>query len=165
MSRKSGQEYPQELRDQVLAATGTVREIARRLGVSAAYVSKVKSRMRQAGERATRPRGGRRPLILAGYEDLLRQRLADTPHATLAELRAWLAETHGIRISSGGLWNSVKRMGLTLRRAHRGRRGGEGKAPSETEPGVTPDPALAVSKFAPIGEPCHRAAEMSVKVR
>ena len=49
MSRKRGEEYSQDLRDRVLEAAGPIRQVAKRFGVSASYVSKVGSRLRLTG--------------------------------------------------------------------------------------------------------------------
>jgi transposase len=35
--------------------------------------------------------------------------------ATLDELRAWLKETHGVTVSMGLMWNTLARLGLTLK--------------------------------------------------
>lgn len=115
MGWKRGQEYSQDLRDRVLEAEGPIRQVADRFGVSASYVSKVTSRLRLTGQRSTKPRGGQRQPILAGREDLLRTRVAEVPDATLAELRRWLLETHGIKICIGALWKALWRLGLRFK--------------------------------------------------
>lgn len=127
MNRKRGEEYSQDLREQVLAADGSIRQVASRFGVSSAYVSKVRSRLRLTGQRTTKPRGGQRKPILAGREDLLRARLAAAPDATLVDLQRWLLESHGLKISTGALWNSLRRLGLTVRSGHPGDQLGEGR--------------------------------------
>jgi transposase len=116
MSWKRGREYGQDLRDRVLEASGPIREVAERFEVSASYVSKVGSRFRLTGQRTTKPRGGQRQPILAGREAVLRARVAEVKDATLEELRAWLLETHGIKICLGALWNTLQRMGLRFKK-------------------------------------------------
>lgn len=116
MSLKRGQEYSQDLRDRVLAADGVIREVASRLSVSASYVSKVTSRFRLTGQRTTKPRGGQREPILAGREELVRVQLEAVKDMTLEELRSWLLQEHGIKISMGALWNSLQRMGLSFKK-------------------------------------------------
>jgi transposase len=116
MSLKRGQEYSQDLRDRVLSAEGPIREVAERLSVSASYVSKATSRLRQTGQRTTKPRGGQRAAILAGREDLVRGRLDAVKDTTLEELRSWLLEVHGTKISMGALWNALQRMGLRFKK-------------------------------------------------
>jgi transposase len=125
MSWKRGEEYSQDLRDRVLEAPGSIREVAARFGVSPSYVSKAGARLRST----TKPRGGQRPPILAGREELLRGWVGEVPDATLAELQAWLLETQGIKISMGALWNALQRMGLSFKKKRaRGRAGTSGRA-------------------------------------
>lgn len=124
MSRKRGEEYSQDLRDRVLEATGSIREVGDRFGVSASYVSKAGTRLRLTGQRTTKRRGGQRPAILAGRDDLLRGRIAEVPDATLVELQAWLLDVHGIKICLGALWNTLRRMGLSFKKKRTRRRAG-----------------------------------------
>ena len=116
MSLKRGQEYSQDLRDRVLEGEGSIREVADRLSVSASYVSKATSRLRLTGQRTTKRRGGQRQAILAGREEVVRGRLEAVKDTTLEELRSWLLQEHGIRISIGALWNSLERMGLRFKK-------------------------------------------------
>lgn len=116
MSLKRGQEYSQDLRDRVLDGEGSIREVADRLSVSPSYVSKATSRFRQTGQRTTKPRGGQREAILAGREELLRERLEMVKDTTLEELRSWLLQEHAIKISIGALWNTLERMGLRFKK-------------------------------------------------
>jgi transposase len=116
MSLKRGQEYSQDLRDRVLEGDGPIREVAERLSVSPSYVSKVTARFRLTGQRTTKPRGGQRQAILAGREDELRARLERVKDTTLEELRSWLLQEHGIKISIGALWNRLERMGLRFKK-------------------------------------------------
>ena len=116
MSLKRGQEYSQDLRDRVLVGEGSIREVADRLSVSASYVSKATSRFRLTGQRTTKPRGGQRQPILSGLEDDLRARVEAVKDTTLEELRSWLLEVHGIKISIGALWNTLDRIGLRFKK-------------------------------------------------
>jgi transposase len=116
MSLKRGQEYSQDLRDRVLEGDGPIRAVADRLSVSPSYVSKVTARFRLTGQRTTKPRGGQRRPILAGREDELRARLERVKDATLEELRSWLLQEQGIKISIGALWNTLDRMGLRFKK-------------------------------------------------
>lgn len=122
MSRKRGKEYSQDLRERVLEANGSIREVADRFDVSPSYVSKVGRRFRLTGQRTTKPRGGQRRPILEGREELLRERVAEVPDATLAELQTWLREAHGIKISIGALWHALERLELSFKKK-RARRG------------------------------------------
>jgi transposase len=132
MSRKRGEEYSQDLRDRVLEAPGAIREVAERFGVSPSYVSKASSRLRLTGQRTTKPRGGQRRPILEGREDLLRERVAAVPDATLAELQSWLLEAHGIKISTGALWNTLDRLDLSFKKNRARHRTGAARRPGGT---------------------------------
>ena len=55
------------------------------------------------------------------------------PGLTLAELRAWLSEEHGVTTRVGGLWNTLDRLGLTLKKRR-------GMPPSRSVP-MSPPPA------------------------
>jgi len=116
MSLKRGQEYSQDLRDRVLEGEGSIRAVADRLSVSPSYVSKATSRLRLTGQRTTKPRGGQRQPILAGREYLLGERLEAVKDTTLEELRSWLLQEHGIKISIEALWNTLDRMGLRFKK-------------------------------------------------
>ena len=46
----------------------------------------------------------------------MRARLEAVKDATLEELRSWLVQDHGIKISIGALWNTLDRMGLRFKK-------------------------------------------------
>ena len=50
MIRHPGKAYGQDLRDRVLSATGSIREVALRFSVSESYVARARSRRRRLGE-------------------------------------------------------------------------------------------------------------------
>jgi transposase len=65
------------------------------LMVSVSYVSKVLGRRRRSGEPTARPRRCHVPPKLAEYHAAtLRARVSTCPDATVAELQAWMQETH-----------------------------------------------------------------------
>jgi hypothetical protein len=49
------------------------------------------------------------------WYDALRERVAEAPDATLAEHRAWLAETHGVVAGLTTIWKTFKQLKLTLK--------------------------------------------------
>lgn len=63
-------------------------------GVSASYVSKVRSRLRTLGDANPGPQHGHVPLRVAGQLDALREQIKARPDATLHELRSWLLQAH-----------------------------------------------------------------------
>ena len=52
----------------------------------------------------------------SAYHEAIRAAVAARPDATLDELRAWLLEAHGVSASQGGMWNTLDRLGLTLKK-------------------------------------------------
>lgn len=55
MAWRRGKAYPQELRDQVLAAVGAAQAVAARFGVSTSYVRKVRQLRRSHGALPAEP--------------------------------------------------------------------------------------------------------------
>lgn len=145
MGWRLGQAYSQDLRDRVLAAVDegrAVREVAPLFRVSIAYIYKALGRRRATGDVAVRPRGGATPVRLAGHETALLEHLRANPDATLAELRRWLLETRGVAVSVGCLWNTIARLGWTLKKSHSGRQSRiVPMSPRRARNGLSPSPA------------------------
>lgn len=116
-----GRPYSQDLRDRILwAADGGMSptEVAELFEVTVSYVSKVLSRRRKTGLTTALPwAAGPRPK-LARYEDELRRHVRAFSDATLEEIRAWLICEHGVKVSIGCLWNTLKRLKLPLKKSH-----------------------------------------------
>jgi transposase len=123
MAWRRGQAYGQDLRDRVLACPDmTLAEVAPRFEVSLSYVSKVRARLRELGQETPGPQRNHVPLRLAPLTDAVRARIAAVPDAKLIELRTWLDEAHGVRVSHPVMWKVVARLGLTLKKSTSGRR-------------------------------------------
>lgn len=111
--------YSADLRARVLAACDggqPTQAVAARFAVSASWVRRVKQRRAATGETAPRP-GGRRPRTWAADADRIRQAFADTPDATLAEVKARLR----LAVSLTTLWRAVTALGLTVKKKSAGR--------------------------------------------
>src|SRR6185312_9554346 len=118
MGRRRGQPYGADLRDRVLAATGeAIRVVAARFSVSPSYVSKVRARLRQTGQATPGPQHNHVRPRLEPFYDMLRARVAAQADATIAELRAWMAEHHGVTVSHPVMWETLGRLGLTLKKS------------------------------------------------
>jgi transposase len=114
-----GKAYGQDLRERVFAAAdiGTpVGEIAEMLFVSISYVSKALSRRAGTGETTARPQRCHVPPKLAGLYGAISEQVASTPDATLAEMKVWLFETHGIEASTTLIWETLDKLDLTLKK-------------------------------------------------
>lgn len=121
--------YSQDLRERVMSAVddGTsVRAAAPLFRVSVSYIYKALGRRRATGERTARRSGGAPKPKLAEHGEALRQRIAEHPDATLAELQTWLSAEREVKVSVGCLWNTLDRLGLPLKKSHNG-------PPSRTE--------------------------------
>lgn len=117
-SWRRGQAYSQDLRERVLAADDlTAREAAKRFGVSPSYVVKARQRRDRLGELTPGPQRSWTPRKLAKYHDAIGAYVRAHPDATLAELCAWLLAEFGVRASIGTMWNTLRRIGLTLKKS------------------------------------------------
>lgn len=113
---RRGQAYAQDLRDRVLAADGPSRAVAARFGVSVSYVVKARQRLARDGIETAGPQRSHTPRMLAALHDAIHAHVLAHRDATLDELRAWLRQTHGTSVSMGSMWNTLSRLGLTLKK-------------------------------------------------
>lgn len=126
MGWRRGQAYGQDLRDRVLAADGSIREVARRFAVSESYVARARSR-RQQGQVSAGVQCNHVPLRLQGFEEVLTERVAAAPEQTLMQLCQWVEAEHDVRVGLTTLWKTLGRLGLTLKKSH-------SRPPSSTVP-------------------------------
>lgn len=128
MSWRPGQSYSQDLRDRVLAAVDDgmpVREAAVIFKVSVAYIYKARIRRRLTGDAGINRNRGRPPRKLSPAQELaLAAHIRARPGITLAQARAWLLAEHGIELSTGAMWNTVRRLGLSFKKSPARRRAG-----------------------------------------
>jgi len=117
MAWRRGQTYSQDLRDRVLAADDeSAREVAERLGVSVSYVIKARQRRDREGRLTAGPRrSGSRP-VLADHHAAIDAHVREHPDATLEERRAWLLHMFGVSVSIGTMWNTLRRLKMTLKK-------------------------------------------------
>jgi len=119
MLHHRGKAYSQDLRERVFAASdggSPVGAIARMLMVSISFVSKVLSRRRLEGITTAKPQRCHVPPKLAPYHVAIRERVKQKPDATIAELRAWLKETHQVSVSTGVMFKTLDQLELTLKK-------------------------------------------------
>ncbi len=116
MSWRQGRAYTQDLRDRVLAATGLLREVAARFGVSVSYVSRARKRLRLLGQVSPGAQCNHVPPRLAHLREPLLAQVASAPEQTLAELCQWVQREHGIRIGPTTMGKTLARFGLTLKK-------------------------------------------------
>lgn len=116
MGWRRGQAYSDDLRSRVLEAAGSARAVAGRFGVSVSYVVKARQRRDRTGETTARPQCSHTPRLLGDLHAAIPRQVQRYPDVTLNELRAWLHEAHGVAASMGLMWNTLARLGLTLKK-------------------------------------------------
>jgi transposase len=120
MHWRRGKSYSQDLRDRVLAAADEgelVGQIASLLRVSVSYVSKVLSRRRLTGETTARPQRCQVTPKLSSLHPAILAQVTSHPDATIAELRAWLLETHKVSASTGLINKTLAALDLTYKKS------------------------------------------------
>lgn len=121
MSWRRGQTYSQDLRDRVLAAEGSARQVASRFGVSVSYVVKARQRLSRTGASTPRPQKPPVMRVLVHLHDVIAAEMTAHPETTIAELRDWLLRMHRVSASMGTVWTTLARLGLTLKKSPSGR--------------------------------------------
>lgn len=114
MAWHSGQAYGQDLRDRVLAAEGSIREVAKRFAVSDSYVARVRGKRRRLGEVSAGVQCNHVPRRLAGLELSLAAQVEVGPDQTLAQLCEWVQQEHGVRVGITTMWQDAWAAGLEL---------------------------------------------------
>jgi transposase len=117
---RRGKSYSQDLRDRVLAAADDgepVGRIATMLRVSVSYVSKVLSRRSLTGQTTARPQCCHVAPKLIGLHPAILAEVSRRPDATIAELRAWLLETHQVSASTGLINKTLAAFDLTFKKS------------------------------------------------
>ncbi len=116
---RRGQSYSQDLRERVFAAADDgepVGRIAILLRVSVSYVSKVLSRRKLTGETTARAQRCHVVPKLSGLHSAILAQVTSRPDATIAELRAWLLETHQVSASIGLMNKTLAELDLTFKK-------------------------------------------------
>jgi transposase len=115
-----GKPYSQDLRERVFAAADDgepVGRIAVMLRVSVPYVSKVLSRRRLTGQTTARPQRCHVVPKLSGLYSAILAQGTSRPDTTIAELRAWLLETHKVSASVGLMNKTLAALDLTYKKS------------------------------------------------
>jgi transposase len=117
---RRGKSYSQDLRERVFAAADDgerVGRIAIKLRVSVSYVSKVLSRRALTGQMTARPQRCHLAPKLSGLHPAILAKVASRPDATIAELCAWLLETHKVSASTGLMNKTLAALDLTFKKS------------------------------------------------
>jgi transposase len=124
MAWRRGQAYSQDLRDRILAAEGSARAVAAQFQVSVSYVVKARQRRERSGEITPGPQHSHTPRKLAGLHAAIASFAAEHADTTIEEFRAWLQAKHATYASTGLMWNTLDRLGLTFKKDVPGDRAG-----------------------------------------
>ena len=120
MGWRRGQCYSQDLRDRILTAVDggmAVGQVATTFRVSRAYIYKALIRRRLTGDSGPNPNRGHAPRKLTpAQETALAAHMRAHPGITLARVQAWLEAEHGVSLSTGAMWNTVRRLGLSFKK-------------------------------------------------
>src|SRR3954453_10802412 len=111
-----GKPYAQDLRERVFALADEgmpVGQVAMQLRVSGSYVSKVLGRRRKTGQTTALPQRCHVPPKLGDLHGQIEARVSARADATIAELRAWLSQTHKVSASTGVMWKTLAALTLT----------------------------------------------------
>jgi len=115
-----GKAYSQDLRERVFAVADggePVGRIATMLRVSVSYVSKVLTRRQLTGQTTARPQRCHVAPKLGGLYAAIEAQVASRPDATIAELRAWLLQTHKVSASAGLMNKTLAALDLTFKKS------------------------------------------------
>src|SRR4051794_13221288 len=107
MAWHQGRAYGQDLRDRVLSAQGSIREVATRFDVSKSYVARARSRRRRLAEDTPGMQCNHVSAKLSGLEQALAGRVAAANDLTLRQLCEWVHIEHGILVGISTMWKSA----------------------------------------------------------
>ena len=116
MAWQRGQAYGQDLRDRVLTAEGSIREVAKRFAVSDSYVARARSKRRRLGNERAGVQCGHVPRRLAGLEPALAAQVEAGPDQTLSQLCSWVQREHGVRVGITTMWKTLGQLGLSFKK-------------------------------------------------
>jgi len=113
--------YSDDLRRKLLEAhdraEGSLRELAKRFGVSVPWAWKISRQRKRTGRmERVEQRHGPRSRLTAEVQARLRGLVRQQPDATLRELQQRLAASEGIPVSFQHLWRVLQKMGLRLKK-------------------------------------------------
>ena len=119
---RRGKAYAQDLRERVFASADEgmpVGQSAVQLRVSISYVSKVLRRRLKTGQTTALPQRCHVALKLADLHGKIEAQVAVRTDATIAELRAWLSQTHAVSARTGLMFKTLAALKLTFKKKSR----------------------------------------------
>lgn len=127
--------YSTDLRQKIVQAyqrrLGSQRVLADLFGVSVSFVEKLLRRHRSTGHVAPKPpAGGQQRRLGPAAEPAIHEAVRSTPDITLEELRARVADMHGLRVSVPTMCRTLQRLGLPRKKSRSTRVSGTRRASS-----------------------------------
>lgn len=99
------------------------RSAAKRFGIAASTAIKWVAQWRRSRHVRPRPQGGdRRSQRIEAYREEILALVDERPDMTLAELVAYLDETHGVQVAQSTVWRLLDRHGMTVKKNRARRR-------------------------------------------
>ena len=81
------------------------------------YIYKALMRRRLTGDSGSNPNRGHAPRKLTPAQELaLAGHMKSHPGITLVRVQTWLEAEHGVSLSTGAVWNAVRRLGLSFKK-------------------------------------------------
>jgi transposase len=119
--------YSLDLRERIVKAiergTETKREIAKLFGVNESFIYKLLRQKRDRGDIEPLPHGGGATAKLSEQDlQVLTELVAETPDATIEELRQQLKKKTRVEVSPSTICRSLQALGLTQKKDKTGRR-------------------------------------------
>ena len=116
MAWQRARAYGQDLRDRVLAADGSIAQVAERFSVSESYVARVRSKHRRLGEVCAGAQRNHVPARLSGLETALATQVAQGPDQTMLQLCVWVQREHSVRVGVTAMHKTLARLGLSFKK-------------------------------------------------
>lgn len=98
-------------------------QTAQLFGTSRSFVIKLMRRYRETGGLSPRPCGGARHSKLTVFQDEIIGWIEAHPSLTLDQMSERLLAIHGVKASTSGLSDMLRRAGYTYKKIHAGQRG------------------------------------------
>jgi transposase len=115
--------YSNDLRRKLLEAydrgEGSLRELAKRFGVSRPYAWKISAQRKRTGQvERVEQRHGPESKVTRAMEQQLRTWVRQQPDLTLVEIQERLWETERVPVSVPRVWQVLRRLKLRLKKSH-----------------------------------------------
>ena len=147
MAWHRGQAYSQDIRDRVLRAGGSIREVAERFEVSESYVAHARGRRHRLGADTPGEQRCHVPPRLAAIEKELAAKVDENNDQQLKDLVDWAYKWHGVHTSITAMWGTLRRLGLRLKNDASRQRASTSRRSGQASPWVEQQAELPVGRL------------------